>query len=64
MLNNQMLKKFLQIQNKGGKGLGDILSPKFLGSSFANLVGRKNPMSVNLIQMFFEIYKNSFVAFM
>jgi hypothetical protein len=41
-----------------------VLNTKFLGSAFANLIGRKNPMSVSLVRMFFEIFKNSFVAFM
>lgn len=41
-----------------------MLSAKFVGSSFANLIGKKNPMSVTMIRMFFETFKNSFVAFM
>jgi len=63
VLSNQLLKKFLQIQNKE-KGSSEVLSTKFVGEAFANLIGRKNPMSVSLVRMFFEIFKNSFVAFM
>ena len=63
VLTNQLLKKFLQIQNKE-KGVSEVLSTKFVGVAFAKLIGRKNPMSVNLVRMFFEIFKNSFVAFM